>query len=308
MSVLVVGSVAYDGIETPFGKVDRTLGGSATYISLAASYFVNTVRLVGVVGSDFNEQDMKLLESRNVDLKGLQVDDSGKTFFWKGRYHYDLNARDTLDTQLNVFEKFDPVIPEAYQGSKYISLGNIEPSLQRKVLDQVKNPRYVVLDTMNFWIEGAMDELKKTLSRVNMLIINDSEARELAGEPNLIRAARMIREMGPSSLIIKKGEHGALLFTESGIFSVPAYPIVDIFDPTGAGDTFMGGFLGWIADTNDLSDTNLRRAVVFGSVMASYCVEEFGTSRLKNLSRQDITMRYSEFKRISEIPTYDGEL
>lgn len=308
MSVLVVGSVAYDGIETPFGKVDRTLGGSATYISLAASYFVNTVRLVGVVGNDFNDQDMKLLESRNVDLKGLQVDDSGKTFFWKGRYHYDLNARDTLDTQLNVFEKFDPVIPEAYQGSKYISLGNIEPSLQRKVLDQVKDPRYVVLDTMNFWIEGAMEELKKTLSRVNMLIINDSEARELAEEPNLIKAAQMIREMGPSSLIIKKGEHGALLFTESGIFSVPAYPVVDIFDPTGAGDTFMGGFLGWIADTNDLSDTNLRRAVVFGSVMASYCVEEFGTSRLKNLNRQDITMRYSEFKRISEIPTYDGEL
>jgi len=308
MSVLVVGSVAYDGIETPFGKVDRTLGGSATYISLAASYFVNNVRLVGVVGNDFNEQDMDLLKSRNVDLEGLQVDESGKTFFWQGRYHYDLNSRDTLDTQLNVFEKFDPVIPEGYQGSKYISLGNIEPSLQRKVLDQVKDPRYVVLDTMNFWIEGAEEELKKTLSRVNMLIINDSEARELAEEPNLIKAAQLIRDMGPSSLIIKKGEHGALLFTESGVFSVPAYPVVDIFDPTGAGDTFMGGFLGWLADTNDLSDTNLRRGVVFGSVMASYCVEEFGTSRLKNLSRQDITMRYSEFKRISEIPTYNGEL
>ena len=302
MSLLVVGSVAYDGIETPFGSVDRILGGSATYISLASSYFANIVNLVGVVGKDFNEDDIKLLRSKGVDLQGLQRDDSGNTFFWKGKYHYDLNNRDTLDTQLNVFEHFDPVIPESYQSTKYIALGNIEPSLQEKVLDQVKNPGFVVMDTMNFWIEGTPDALKKTLKRVDLLVINDSEARELADEPNLMKAAEKVMELGPEALIIKKGEHGALLFTDSEIFSAPAYPIIDIFDPTGAGDTFMGGLLGWLSYTDDASPQNLRRAVIMGSVMASFCVEEFGPERLKDLTEKEIYDRYREFRELSEIP------
>jgi len=302
MSLLVVGSVAYDGIETPFGSVDRILGGSATYISLASSYFANIVNLVGVVGKDFNEDDIKLLRSKGVDLQGLQRDDSGNTFFWKGKYHYDLNNRDTLDTQLNVFEHFDPVIPESYQNTKYIALGNIEPSLQEKVLDQVKNPGFVVMDTMNFWIEGTPDALKKTLKRVDLLVINDSEARELADEPNLMKAAEKVMDMGPQALIIKKGEHGALLFTDSEIFSAPAYPVIDIFDPTGAGDTFMGGLLGWLSYTDDASPQNLRRAVIMGSVMASFCVEEFGPERLKDLTEKEIYDRYREFRELSEIP------
>jgi sugar/nucleoside kinase (ribokinase family) len=302
MSLLVVGSVAYDGIETPFGSVDRILGGSATYISLASSYFANIINLVGVVGKDFQEEDIKLLRSKGVDLQGLQRDDSGNTFFWKGKYHYDLNNRDTLDTQLNVFEHFDPVIPESYQNTKYIALGNIEPSLQEKVLDQVKNPGFVVMDTMNFWIEGTPDALKKTLKRVDLLVINDSEARELADEPNLMKAAEKVMEMGPQALIIKKGEHGALLFTDSEIFSAPAYPVIDIFDPTGAGDTFMGGLLGWLSYTDDASPQNLRRAVIIGSVMASFCVEEFGPERLKDLSEKEIYDRYREFRELSEIP------
>ncbi|HLR90103.1 MAG TPA: PfkB family carbohydrate kinase [Balneolaceae bacterium] len=302
MSLLVVGSVAYDGIETPFGKKDRILGGSATYISLTASYFAKQVNLVGVVGKDFDKRDIELFRSRGINLKGLQHDESGDTFFWKGKYHYDLNNRDTLDTQLNVFENFDPVIPEEYRDNKYIALGNIEPGLQESVLEQVDNPGFVVLDTMNFWISGAPEALKKTLQRVDLLVINDSEARELAEEPNLIRAAGMIRKMGPESLIIKKGEHGALLFTGDEIFSAPAFPIVDIFDPTGAGDSFMGGLLGWISYTDDLSPDNLRKGVVFGSVMASFCVEKFGPERLKNLTEKEIYDRYREFRRLSEIP------
>lgn len=305
MSMLVVGSVAYDGLETPFGKVDRTLGGSATYISLAASYFMNPINLVGVVGNDFADEDMDLLRRRKVDLEGLQVDESGKTFFWKGKYHYDLNKRDTLDTQLNVFEHFDPVIPDIYKGSQYISLGNIQPDLQSKVLDQVTDPKFVLMDTMNFWIEGTPEDLKKTLQRVDMLVINDSEARELSGEPNLIKAAEIIQDMGPGSLIIKKGEHGALLFADGEMFSIPAYPIIDIFDPTGAGDTFMGGLVGWLADTDDLSTTNLRRAVTFGSVMASFCVEKFGTERLRDLKQKEITSRYAEFRNLSRIPQHE---
>ena len=305
MSMLVVGSVAYDGLETPFGKVDRTLGGSATYISLAASYFINSVNLVGVVGNDFAAEDMELLRSRNINLEGLQVDNSGKTFFWKGKYHYDLNKRDTLDTQLNVFEHFNPVIPEAYRNARYISLGNIQPDLQGKVLDQVTNPGFVLMDTMNFWIDGTPDDLKKTLKRVDMLVINDSEARELSGEPNLIKAAALIQDMGPESLIIKKGEHGALLFANGEMFSVPAYPVVDIFDPTGAGDTFMGGLVGWLAHTDDLSTTNLRRAVTLGSVMASFCVEKFGTERLRSLCQDAIAKRYTEFRDLSLIPKHE---
>ncbi len=302
MSLLVVGSVAYDGIETPFGKVDRILGGSATYISLTSSYFTGNVNLVGVVGKDFAEEDISLLESRNINLEGLQRDNSGNTFFWKGKYHYDLNNRDTLDTQLNVFERFDPVIPASYRNAKYVALGNIEPSLQYKVLDQIEDPDYVVMDTMNFWIDGTPDALKKTLKLVDLLVINDSEARELADEPNLFRAAKIVMKMGPETLIIKKGEHGALLFTRDEIFSAPAFPVIDIFDPTGAGDSFMGGLLGWLTYTNDRTPQNLRRGVIFGSVIASFCVEEFGPELLKNLSEKEIYDRYREFRELSQIP------
>ncbi len=302
MSVLIVGSVAYDGLETPFGKVDRILGGSASYISLASSYFTNANRLVGVVGHDFDETDVRRFSDRDIDLEGLQVDHSGRTFFWAGRYHFDLNTRDTLDTQLNVFERFNPVIPESYRNADIVCLGNIQPTLQGRVLDQVEKPRLVVADTMNFWIDGARAELLETLKRVDVLIINDSEARELSGSHNLIKAAGIIRSMGPQRLIIKKGEHGALLFTEDGIFSAPAFPIIDLFDPTGAGDTFLGGFSGWLDRTGDLSDANFRRAVVFGSVMASFCVEKFGPERLYDLDQAEIENRYTAFRVLSEIP------
>lgn len=302
MSLLVVGSVAYDGIETPFGKTDRILGGSATYISLASSYFTEDIDLVGVVGKDFKDEDIELFKKKNIDLEGLQIDKSGNTFYWKGKYHHDLNMRDTLDTQLNVFEYFDPVIPDVYKDADFVALGNIEPSLQQKVLEQVTDPRLVVMDTMNFWIEGTPDALKETLKGVDLLVINDSEARELADEPNLITAAGKVREMGPDSLIIKKGEHGALLFTGDEIFSAPAYPVIDIFDPTGAGDTFMGGLLGWLAYTNDLTSRNMRRAVIMGSVMASFCVEKFGPERLKDLTESEIYSRYKEFRQLSVIP------
>jgi sugar/nucleoside kinase (ribokinase family) len=308
MSLLVVGSVAYDGIETPFGKTDRILGGSATYISLTSSFFSDDVNLVGVVGKDFDQQDIELLKQKNIDLEGLQIDKGGNTFFWKGKYHYDLNNRDTLETQLNVFEHFDPVIPESYKNCKYVALGNIEPGLQLKVLDQVNRPELVVMDTMNFWIEGTPDALKKTLNRIDMLVVNDSEARELTGEPNLIKAAAIIREMGPEHLIIKKGEHGALLFSGGEIFSAPAFPVIDIFDPTGAGDTFMGGLLGWISYTNDLAPVNLRRAVIFGSVMASFCVEKFGPERLKSLKEDEIYTRYKQFQALSEIPGFQLDI
>lgn len=302
MSILVVGSVAYDGIETPFGKVDRILGGSATFISITASYFTQPMHLVGVVGNDFADEDLQRFNDRNIDLEGLQIDKSGKTFFWQGRYHYDLNNRDTLDTQLNVFERFDPIIPNSYKNPKIVCLGNIAPALQSKVLDQVNDPELVILDTMNFWIEGAREDLMKTLNRVDVLIINDSEARELSGEPNLVRAADAIRKMGPKTLIIKKGEHGALLFTNSSIFSAPAYPMVDIFDPTGAGDTFLGGFAGWLGRSGDFSDDNFRRAVIYGSAMASFCVEKFGPNRLFDLTPTEIADRYTEFRALSAIP------
>lgn len=302
MSILVVGSVAYDGIETPFGRVDRILGGSATFISLTSSYFHQPVNLVGVVGNDFNDNDLQRFRDKNINLNGLQVDSSAKTFFWKGRYHFDLNSRDTLDTQLNVFEKFDPVIPDACKDARIVCLGNIAPALQSKVLDQVNRPELVIMDTMNFWIEGARADLENTLRRVDVLIINDSEARELSGEPNLVKASDKIRGMGPKVLIIKKGEHGALLFTNSSIFSAPAYPIVDIFDPTGAGDTFLGGFAGWLGRSGDLSDDNFRRAVVYGSAMASFCVEKFGPERLYDLTNEEITDRYTEFRALSAIP------
>jgi sugar/nucleoside kinase (ribokinase family) len=300
VSVLVVGSIALDNIETPFGKAENALGGSATYISIAASYFTAPVKVVGVVGGDFPKEHITLLEDHSIDLEGLQIIESGKTFHWSGRYHYDLNIRDTLDTQLNVFEEFDPVIPENYKNTRYVCLGNIDPTLQRKVLQQINKPQLVVCDTMNFWIERKIIELKETLKLVDILILNDSEARLLAKQPNLIKAGKVIIEMGPRCVIIKKGEHGALMVTESTIFFVPAYPIENINDPTGAGDTFAGGFIGWIAKTDDLSDNNFKKAVVYGSTLASFCVEKFSVDGLTSLSYLKIKDRFREFIDLSK--------
>ncbi len=299
MSLLVVGSVALDSVATPFEKVEDALGGSATYISLAASYFTGPVYLVGVVGNDFPKSYIKILEEHNVDLEGLQIIKGEKTFRWSGKYHYDLNVRDTLLTELNAFEKFDPVIPEKFRKSQFVCLGNIDPVLQIKVLDQMQNPKFVVCDTMNYWIEGKKDDLLKLLPRVNVLIINDSEARLLAHEPNLIKAAKMIREMGPEILIIKKGEHGALLFSEEVIFSAPAYPMEMINDPTGAGDSFAGGFVGYLHKTQNLSPENLKCAVIYGSSLASFCVEKFSTKGLEDLSYLRVQDRFREFRTLS---------
>lgn len=304
MSLLVVGSLALDTVATPFDKIDDALGGSATYISLAASYFSGPINLVGVVGNDFPKSYIHLLEEHNIDTDGLQVMD-GKTFRWSGKYHYDLNVRDTLLTELNVFEKFDPVIPEKFRKARFVCLGNIDPALQMKVLNQMVSPHFVVCDTMNYWIDGKKDELLEVLKRVNVLIINDSEARLLAQEPNLIKAARKIREMGPEILIIKKGEHGALLFMEDIVFSAPAYPLEMIYDPTGAGDTFAGGFIGYLHKTNDLSVESVKSAVVFGSTLASFCVEKFSVDGLKNLNYLRIHDRYREFYNMTRFDEQD---
>jgi sugar/nucleoside kinase (ribokinase family) len=304
VSVLVVGSVALDSIETPFGSVHDAIGGSATYISAAASYFFSPIRVVGVVGGDFPRAGIEFLERRQVDLEGLEVIASGKTFRWSGRYRYDLNERDTLATDLNVFEKFDPKVPEKYRKSRMVCLGNIDPDLQRKVLDQVESPRVVICDTMNYWIERKNAELRETLKRIQVLILNDSEARLLSHEPNLIKAARVIRGMGPHTVIIKKGEHGALLLTEHIVFSAPAYPMENIFDPTGAGDTFAGGFVGWLARTDDLSEENLKRAVIYGSTLASFCVEKFSVDGLRDLTYLQIQDRFRQFRELSR---FDGD-
>ncbi|MCL4509510.1 MAG: PfkB family carbohydrate kinase [Bacteroidetes bacterium] len=301
MSLLVVGSIALDTIETPFGRADQVAGGSAVYISAAASYFTAPIRLVGVVGSDFPKSEIEFLESRGIDLDGLQVIEGGKTFHWSGRYHYDLNKRDTLDTQLNVFETFNPVLPDSYRKSRYVVLGNIDPVLQRRVIESLdQKPELVICDTMNFWIERKRNELLKTLKKVDVLIVNDSEARLLVSEPNLVKAAKKIMGLGPRIVIIKKGEHGALLFTTNIVFSAPAFPLEFIYDPTGAGDAFAGGFIGHLARTENLSDDNLRRAVVYGSVLASFCVGKFGIEALKNLSDIEILGRYRDFIELSK--------
>jgi sugar/nucleoside kinase (ribokinase family) len=296
---LVVGSVALDSVETPFGRVENALGGSAVYISTAASFFTKPIRCVGVVGGDFPQEHMRFLEERGIDLDGLQVVKEGRTFRWAGRYHYDLNNRDTLLTELNVFSAFDPKIPDNYRRSAYVCLGNIHPGLQRKVLDQISKPRLVVGDTMNYWIESTPNELRETLKVIDVLILNDSEARLLTREPNLTKAARVIRSMGPRIVIIKKGEHGALLVTEETIFSAPAYPLENLYDPTGAGDSFAGGFIGWLAKTDDLSDANLKRAVIFGSTLASFCVERFSVDGLRDLSTLKIQDRFRAFMDLS---------
>jgi sugar/nucleoside kinase (ribokinase family) len=299
LGLLVVGSIGLDDIETPFDKIENALGGSTTYISLAASYFTGPVSIVGVVGDDFSIEHIKMLENHNVDLEGLQIVEGAKTFRYGCRYNYDLNVRDSLYTHLNVFERFNPNIPARNKKSPFVILGNIAPSLQITVLDQLEEPKFIVCDTMNFWINGALDDLLKVLKRVNVLIINDSEARLLSNEPNLIKSAHKIIGMGPEYLIIKKGEHGALLFGNNTVFSAPAYPMENIFDPTGAGDAFAGGFTGYLHKNRDFSFHNLKRAVIYGSVMASFCVEKFSTKGLEDLSYLEIHNRFIEFRELS---------
>jgi sugar/nucleoside kinase (ribokinase family) len=299
LGLLIVGSIGLDDIETPFDKINNALGGSTTYISLAASYFTGPIEIVGIVGDDFPKEHMKMLEDHNIDLEGLEIVPGAKTFRYGCKYHYDLNVRDSLFTNLNVFEKFNPILPDKSKKSSFVILGNIAPQLQTIVLDQLEKPKFIVCDTMNFWINGAKQDLLKVLPRVNVLIINDSEARLLAQEPNLIKAAHIISKMGPQYLIIKKGEHGALLFGENLIFSAPAYPMENIFDPTGAGDAFAGGFSGYLHKNRDFSFDNLKRAVVYGSVMASFCVEKFSTKGLENLSYLEIHNRFIEFRDLS---------
>lgn len=296
MSLLAVGTVAFDDIETPFGRADKVIGGACTYIALSASYFTQPINIVSVVGDDFPSDMLNTLRQRGADLEGLQIKPGEKSFFWAGRYHKDLNGRDTLDTQLNVLADFDPVLPEAYRNARYLMLGNLTPQVQMKVLDQlIQRPKLVVLDTMNFWMDVALDDLKQVLKRVDVLTINDEEARQLSGEHSLLKAAELIHQMGPQYLIIKKGEHGALLFHEGRIFFAPALPLPQVTDPTGAGDTFAGGFIGYLAQTNDISFDNMKRAVIYGSAMASFCVEKFSIERLLELDQTKIRERVEQF-------------
>jgi len=297
MSILVVGSVAYDTVETPFGRAEKVLGGSASFFSVAAAFFA-PVNLVAVVGDDFSEKAMAAFRDRPIDLEGLERT-AGKTFHWQGKYSYDLNARETVCTDLNVFEFFEPRIPDRYRRSEHVFLGNIDPVLQRQVLDQVERPRLVACDTMNFWISGKPEELRRTLAKVDILLINDAEARQLSGEWNVVKAARAIRAMGPQTLVIKKGEHGVLMFSAEGSFAAPAYPLEEVFDPTGAGDTFAGGFLGYLAGSPKMDEAALRRAIIMGSTLASFCVEAFSLDRLLTLSRAEIDARYRLFKRLT---------
>jgi sugar/nucleoside kinase (ribokinase family) len=306
MSLLVVGSVAFDAIETPFGKTDKIVGGAATYISLCSSYFTHEVKLVGVVGEDFPQASIDDFTNHHIDVQGLQIKKGEKSFFWSGRYHNDMNSRDTLVTELNVLADFDPIIPESYKYAEFLMLGNLTPKIQQTVIERMGHrPRLIVMDTMNFWMEIALDDLKQTLKMVDVLTINDEEARQLSGEYSLVRAARKVMEMGPKFLIIKKGEHGALLFHEKEVFFAPALPLEDVFDPTGAGDTFAGGFIGYLAKTKDISFDNMKRAIIYGSAMASFCVEKFGTERLIGLSQQEINDRVNQFRKLSQ---FDLEL
>jgi len=296
MSILVVGTVAFDAIETPFGKTDKIVGGAATYICLSSSFFANKLNLVSVVGDDFPSEAIQMLKDKNVNTKGLQIKEGEKTFFWSGKYHNDMNTRDTIDTQLNVLENFDPIVPKEFKDSEFLMLGNLMPSVQKKVLDQMtKKPKLIVLDTMNFWMDLFMDDLKEALKEVDVLTINDEEARQLSAEYSLVKAAKVILAMGPKYLIIKKGEHGALLFNNEEVFFAPALPLEEVFDPTGAGDSFAGGFIGYLAKTNDISFENMKRAVINGSAMASFCVEKFGTQKLTEINQNDVDARINEF-------------
>lgn len=296
MSLLVVGTVAFDAIETPFGKTDKIIGGAATYISLAASYFTSDINLVSVIGSDFPEESIDHLKSRGINVEGLQIKEGEKSFFWSGKYHNDMNTRDTLATELNVLEHFDPVLPDSYKDADFVMLGNLTPAVQLRVIEQLTStPKLIVLDTMNFWMDIAMDDLKNVIGKIDLLTINDEEARQLSGEYSLVKAARKIIEMGPKYLVIKKGEHGALLFHGERLFYCPALPLEEVFDPTGAGDTFAGGFIGFLAASGDISFDNMKRAVIYGSAMASFCVGKFGTEALIGLNREDVNSRVKEF-------------
>lgn len=302
MSLLVIGSVAFDAIETPFGSTDKIIGGAATYISLAASYFEKNINLVAVVGEDFPKSDIKMLQEHGVDTAGLQIKEGEKSFFWKGKYHNDMNSRDTLVTELNVLGDFDPVVPEEYQNCEYLMLGNLSPKVQSTVIQRMRNrPKLIAMDTMNFWMDVAMDDLKETLGMVDVLIINDEEARQLSGEYSLKKASRIIRDMGPRYLIIKKGEHGALLFHENQVYFAPALPLEEVFDPTGAGDTFAGGFMGYLAHSGNVSFENMKRAIIYGSAMASFCVEKFGTESLQEMDQDAILKRVNEFIDLSQV-------
>ena len=296
MSLVIIGSVAFDAIETPFGKTDKIVGGAASYISLAASYFTKDIQLVSVIGDDFPDSFLNTLKLQGIKLDGLQIKKGEKSFFWSGKYHNDLNNRDTIDTQLNVLANFDPIVPESSKNCEFLMLGNLVPAVQQSVISQLSSrPKLIVLDTMNFWMDIAMDELKKTIARIDVLTINDSEARQLSGEYSLVKAAQKILEMGPKVIVIKKGEHGALLFNKEEVFFAPALPLEEVFDPTGAGDSFAGGFIGYLAKTKDISFENMKRAIIFGSAMASFTVEKFGTERLIGLSQEDVFNRVQEF-------------
>jgi len=296
MSLMVVGSMAFDALETPFGKVDRIIGGSATYAAWAASNFTNNIRQVSIIGGDFPKEEIGKLQERGVDFEGVEIVADGKSFFWSGRYHMDMNTRDTLVTELNVLEQFNPQIPESFRESEFLFLGNLVPAVQMSVINQMKErPKLIVMDTMNFWMDVALDDLKKTMEMVDVIMVNDSEARQLSGEYSLVKAAMKIQTMGPQYVIIKKGEHGALLFHDKHVFFAPALPLEDVFDPTGAGDTFAGGFMGHIARTKDVSFENMKTAIIVGSAMASFCVEKFGPLRLQEIEGKDIESRIHEF-------------
>ena len=299
MSLIVVGSMAFDAIETPFGKSDKIIGGAATYIAWSASNFTKPIRQISVVGGDFPQEELDILQERGVELEGVQIKKDEKSFFWAGKYHMDMNTRDTLETQLNVLGTFEPIVPNSFQDSDFLILGNLSPAVQLSVIHQLKErPKLVVMDTMNFWMEVALEDLKKVLKKVDVLMVNDSEARELSHEYSLVKAAKKIMTMGPKYLIIKKGEHGALLFHEENVFFAPALPLEEVFDPTGAGDTFAGGFMGHIARTKDISFENMKTAIIVGSAMASFCVEKFGTERLREITKADIDKRLMQFRQL----------
>lgn len=299
--LVIVGTVAFDAIETPFGKTDKILGGAATFIGLSAAQFGIDASVVSVVGGDFPSKYLDLLANRDIDISGVEVVKDGKTFFWSGLYHNDMNSRDTLATELNVLANFNPIVPENYRDSEVVMLGNLHPNIQISVLDQMKNkPKLVVLDTMNFWMDNSLEELHTVLKRVDVITINDEEARQLTGEYSLVVAARKIHEMGPKYVVIKKGEHGALLFNDDNVFYAPALPLEEVFDPTGAGDTFAGGFVGYLAKTNDFSFENMKNAVIYGSTLASFCVEKFGTERMQELDNNEVYQRLQEFKNLTQ--------
>ena len=304
--LLIVGTVAFDAIETPFGKTEKILGGAATYIGLSASYFGLESGIISVVGGDFPVKYLDMLSDKNIDLEGVEVIKEGKTFFWSGKYDYNLNTRETLATDLNVLAEFNPVVPEKFSDCDFLMLGNLHPLVQMSVINQIpERPKLVVLDTMNFWMDNTMDELHQVIAKVDVITINDEEARQLSGEYSLVKAAQKIHKMGPQYVVIKKGENGALLFNNGDVFFAPALPLEDIFDPTGAGDTFAGGFIGYLASTHDISFENMKRAVIYGSNFASFCVEKFGTERMQNLSQNEIQARLKEFKQLTQ---FDIEL